>query len=247
MKRIRLTVAYDGTAYCGWQIQPNGITIEEVINRALSRLTGEDIAVIGASRTDAGVHARGNVAVFDTMSAIPPERFAYAVNTVLPEDIAVVKSGEVPGNWHPRYAESVKSYEYRILNQEMPDPLRRKDTWHVSFPLDIDKMRQAAAYLTGEHDFRSFCSIHTGVKSTVRTIFSLDLDREDAVIVIRIKGNGFLYNMVRIIAGTLVDVGRGFYSPGEVRDILEAKERKRAGATAPPQGLILSSIEYGRN
>ena len=125
MRRIELTVAYDGTDYCGWQIQPNGITVEEVLNRALSRLTGEEIRVIGASRTDAGVHARGNVAVFDTASTVPPERFAYAVNPLLPEDIVVVGAEEVPQDWHPRYQNSVKTYEYHILNREMPDPLRR--------------------------------------------------------------------------------------------------------------------------
>ena len=244
MRRIKLTVAYDGTDYCGWQIQPNGITIEKVLNNALSRLTGQTAAVIGASRTDAGVHARGNIAVFDTDSAIPPERIAYAVNPLLPEDIVVVKSEEVPPDWHPRYRDSVKTYEYRILNREMPDPLRRRDTWHVSFPLDLDRMRAAAACLTGEHDFRSFCSIHTGAKTTVRTIYALDIVRTDSLITIRISGSGFLYNMVRIIAGTLVETGRGFRSPNEVRNMLTAKERGQAGVTAPPQGLTLISIEY---
>lgn len=244
MRRIKLTVAYDGTAYCGWQIQPNGITVEEVLNRALSRLTGEEIHVTGASRTDAGVHARGNVAVFDTASAIPSERLAYAVNPFLPEDIVVVKSEEVPAEWHPRYQNSVKTYEYHILNREMPDPLRRRDSWHVSFPLDLDKMRAAAVHLVGEHDFRSFCSIHTGAKTTVRTICSLDIEKSEDLITIRISGNGFLYNMVRIIAGTLTEVGRGFRTPEEVNDILDAGARKQAGATAPSQGLVLAGIEY---
>ena len=236
MRRVKLIVAYDGTDYCGWQIQPNGITVEEVLNRALSRLTGEEIRVIGASRTDAGVHARGNIAVLDTASTIPAERFAYAVNPLLPEDIVVVKSEEVPQDWHPRYQNSVKTYEYRILNREMPDPLKRKYTWHVSFPLDIDKMREAAEHLKGQHDFRSFCSVHTAVKSTVRTIYTLDIVKSGDEIIIRISGNGFLYNMVRIIAGTLAEVG--------VRDLLTAKEREQAGATAPPQGLTLIRIEY---
>ena len=145
MRRIKLTVAYDGTNYCGWQIQPNGITVEEVLNRALSRLTGEKLRVTGASRTDAGVHARGNIAVFDTASTIPAERFAYAVNPLLPEDIAVVNSEEVPQDWHPRYQNSVKTYEYRILNREMPDPLRRNYTWHVSFPLASSIRRQVSS------------------------------------------------------------------------------------------------------
>ena len=244
MRRIKLIVAYDGTDYCGWQIQPNGITVEEVLNRALFRLTGEEIRVIGASRTDAGVHARGNIAVLDTASTIPAERFAYAVNPLLPEDIVVVKSEEVPQDWHPRYQNSVKTYEYRILNREMPDPLKRKYTWHVSFPLDIDKMREAAEHLKGQHDFRSFCSVHTAVKTTVRTIYTLDIVKSGDEIIIRISGNGFLYNMVRIIAGTLAEVGRGFRTPEDVRDLLTAKEREQAGATAPPQGLTLIRIEY---
>ena len=244
MKRIKLTVAYDGTDYCGWQIQPNGITVEKVLNRALSRLTGEDIAVTGASRTDAGVHAEGNVAVFDTASTIPPGRFSYAVNTLLPEDVVAVKSEEVAADWHPRYQESVKTYAYHILNREMPDPVRRKYVWHVNCPLDLEKMRTAAEYLTGEHDFKSFCSIHTGAKTTVRTIYSMDVERSGEVITIRVSGNGFLYNMVRIITGTLVEAGRGFRQPESVKELLDADERGKAGPTAPAQGLLLESIEY---
>ena len=203
MKRIKLTVAYDGTDYCGWQIQKNGITVEEVLNRALSRLTGENITVIGASRTDAGVHARGNVAVFDTNTRIPAERLTYALNALLPEDVTVVRSEEVPAGWHPRKCVSVKTYEYRILNREFPDPVRRRDTYFVSFRLDIERMREAAQYLIGEHDFKSFCSAQTTVEDTVRTIYDLDIDKEGDLITIRVRGNGFLYNMVRIIAGTL--------------------------------------------
>ena len=244
MKRIKLTVAYDGTDYCGWQIQPNGITVEEVLNKALSRLTGEDIAVTGASRTDAGVHAEGNVAVFDTASTILPGRFSYAVNTLLPEDVVVVKSEEVAADWHPRYQESVKTYAYHILNREMPDPVRRKYVWHVNCPLDLEKMRTAAEYLTGEHDFKSFCSVHTGAKTTVRTIYSMDVERSGEVITIRVSGNGFLYNMVRIITGTLVEAGRGFRQPESVKELLDADERGKAGPTAPAQGLLLESIEY---
>ena len=244
MKRIKLTVAYDGTDYCGWQIQPNGITVEEVLNRNLSELTGEEITVTGASRTDSGVHAQGNVAVFDSDTTIPPERIAYAVNRKLPEDIVVIRSEEVPGDWHPRYQETEKTYEYHILNREMPDPVRRRDTYFVSYPLDLEAMRRAAAYLKGEHDFRSFCNVHTDVQDTVRTIYDLDIIRSGDLVTVRIRGNGFLYNMVRIIVGTLVRVGRGFYSPGQVKEILEAKERTSAGITAPPQGLVLVKIDY---
>lgn len=244
MKRIKLTVAYDGTDYCGWQIQPNGITVEEVLNRNLSELTGEEITVTGASRTDSGVHAQGNVAVFDSDTTIPPERIAYAVNRKLPEDIVVIRSEEVPGDWHPRYQETEKTYEYHILNREMPDPVRRRDTYFVSYPLDLEAMRRAAAYLKGEHDFRSFCNNHTDVQDTVRTIYDLDIIRSGDLVTVRIRGNGFLYNMVRIIVGTLVRVGRGFYSPGQVKEILEEKERTSAGVTAPPQGLVLVKIDY---
>lgn len=245
MKRIRLTVAYDGTGYCGWQVQPNGITVEEVLNAALSQLTGEEIKVIGASRTDAGVHAEGNVAVFDTKTGIPPERIAYAVNRLLPEDIVVVKSEEVPENWHPRYQDSVKTYEYRILNREMPDPVRRFTTFHVSYPLNPEAMREAAGYLRGEHDFKSFCSIHTDVKSTVRTIYDITIERDGDIITLRISGNGFLYNMVRIIAGTLINVGRGAWPPERIKEILESADRGKAAATAPARGLILKDIRYG--
>ena len=246
MKRIRLTVAYDGTDYCGWQVQPNGITVEGILNRALSELTGEEIRVTGASRTDAGVHAEGNVAVFDTGTGIPPERIAYAVNRLLPEDVVVVKSEEVPGDWHPRYQDSVKTYEYRILNREMPDPVCRFTTFHVSYPLNLDTMREAAGYLRGEHDFKSFCSVHTDVKSTVRTIYDLTVEKEGDIITLRISGNGFLYNMVRIIAGTLINVGRGAWPRESLVEILQAGDRQKAAATAPAKGLVLKNIRYGK-
>ncbi|PWJ47417.1 tRNA pseudouridine(38-40) synthase TruA [Faecalicatena contorta] len=246
MKRFKLTVAYDGTNYCGWQIQPNGITIEEVLNKKLSKLTGSDIRVIGASRTDSGVHALGNVAVFDSDTTIPPGRLSHALNQRLPEDIVVVKSEEVPLNWHPRYCNSVKTYEYHILNAEIPDPTRRLTRYFVSYKLDLEKMKEAAGYLAGEHDFASFCNVRTNVEDTVRIVYSVDIDKRGDEITIRITGNGFLYNMVRIIVGTLLRVGRGFYTPGQVKDILEAQDRQAAGVTAPPHGLMLVGIEYNQ-
>lgn len=246
MKRIRLLVSYDGTDYCGWQIQPNGITIEEILNEKLKKLTGEDIHVIGVSRTDSGVHALGNVAVFDTDSPIPPERMAYALNQKLPADIVIVKSEEVPPDWHPRYQEQIsKTYEYHIYNAQIPDPLKRRYSTFVSFPLDVGKMQDGAAYLEGEHDFASFCNIRTNAENTVRRIDRIEIEKEDRDITIRVTGNGFLYNMVRIIAGTLIRVGRGFYTPEKVKEILEAEERTEAGVTAPPEGLTLVKIEYG--
>lgn len=246
MRRIKLVIAYDGTNYCGWQIQPNGITIEEVLNKKLSKLTGEEIHIIGASRTDSGVHALGNVAVFDTQTSIPPERLSYALNQRMPDDIVIVKSEEVPLDWHPRYCNCSKTYEYHILNAQIPDPTRRLTRYYVSYNLDLEKMRQAAGYLVGEHDFASFCNVRTNVEDTVRTIYSLEVTKHEDEITIRIKGNGFLYNMVRIIVGTLLRVGRGFYTPEQVKEILEAKNRQAAGVTVPPHGLMLMGIEYGR-
>ena len=245
MRRVRLFVAYDGKDYCGWQVQPNGITVEEVLNRELGRLTGEDIHIIGASRTDSGVHALMNVAVFDTASSIPPERMAYALNKRMPEDIVITKSDEVGADWHPRYQDNVrKTYEYHIYNAPVLNPLKRKYSAFVSFPMDVEKMRRGAAYLVGEHDFVSFCNVRTNVSDTVRTVEDVTVTEDGADIVIRITGNGFLYNMVRIIAGTLIRVGRGFYEPEKVREILEEKKRTAAGVTAPACGLVLVEIEY---
>ena len=243
-KRIKLTIAYDGTNYCGWQVQPNGITVEEVINKALCKLTGEDIAVIGASRTDSGVHALGNVAVFDSATSIPPERIAMALNQRLPDDIVIVKSEEVAPDFHPRYCDCEKTYEYHIINTRTPIPTKRLTNYFVSYDLDVERMQQAADYLVGEHDFVSFCNVRTQVEDTVRTVTELEVLREGEEITIRISGNGFLYNMVLIIVGTLVRVGRGFYTPDKVKAILEAKDRKAAGVTAPAHGLMLVEIRY---
>lgn len=244
MKRIKLTIAYDGTNYCGWQIQPNGITIEEVLNKALTKMLGEEIIIIGASRTDSGVHAMGNVAVFDTETTIPADKIGVALNQRLPDDIVIMKSEGVPLDFHPRYCNCSKTYEYHIINTRIPIPTKRLTNYFVSYVLDIDKMRQAASYLVGEHDFVSFCNVRTDVENTVRTITELDILTNGNEITIRITGNGFLYNMVRIIVGTLIRVGRGFYEPEKVKEILEAKDRKAAGVTAPAQGLMLVEIKY---
>lgn len=246
LRRIRLTVAYDGTNYNGWQYQPNGTTIEEVLNEALSNLTGEKVRVAGASRTDAGVHALCNYAVFDTRMRMPASKFAYALNQRLPEDIRIRRSEEVCAGWHPRSAKSIKTYEYRILNEEFPNPLERLYAHFTYLSLDEEKMRQAAAFLVGEHDFKSFCSPHTEVKDTVRTVHSLEIEKEGDIITVRISGNGFLYNMVRIIVGTLINVGRGACPPEKVKEILVARDRRKAAATAPAKGLVLKYIRYGK-
>ena len=243
-KRVMLIVAYDGTNYCGWQIQPNGNTIEGELNRALSELLGEKIIVSGASRTDAGVHSCGNVAVFDTTARMPAEKMSYALNQRLPEDIVVQCSKKVPLDFHPRHVKSKKTYEYRILNREFRDPNRRLDTYFYYRHLDVHAMREAAGYLVGEHDFKSFCAIGAQVKTTVRTIYACDVEKEGDIITIRVTGNGFLYNMVRIIAGTLVQVGGGAIEPEAVKEILAKKDRSAAGPTAPAHGLTMMGIEF---
>lgn len=244
MKRVMLTVAYDGTAYSGFQVQDNARTIEGELNRCLSELFGEEVKVIGASRTDAGVHALCNVAVFDTNVRMPGEKMSYALNQRLPEDIRIRESKEVPIDFHPRRLESHKTYEYRIMNAQFPLPTKRLYTYFTYRPLDIFRMRRAASYLIGEHDFKSFCSIATQAETTVRTIYSLQVEKEDEEIIIRVKGNGFLYNMVRIIAGTLMEVGKGRWEPEAIADILSAKDREAAGPTAPACGLMLTKYEF---
>lgn len=244
MRRIKLIVAYDGTAYCGWQVQQNGVTIEEILNKALTGLLKEPVAVIGASRTDSGVHARGNVAVFDTESRIPGDKICFALNQRLPDDIRIQASEEVPLTFHPRKANCTKTYEYKILNRKISMPLERLYSHFCYFDLDVDKMKRAAAFLVGEHDFKSFCTTRSQAEETVRTIYSLDIDKTGDMITIRISGSGFLYNMVRIITGTLVKVGMGIYPPEHVEEILEARNRAAAGPTIPAGGLTLVSLDY---
>lgn len=244
MKRIRLIVAYDGTNYCGWQVQPNGETIEGVLNRELSALLGENIKVTGASRTDSGVHSLGNVAVFDTDTRIPAEKISYALNVRLPDDIVIQDSCEVPLDFHPRHCDSRKTYEYRILNRTFPMPTRRLDTYFFYRKLNLKRMQEAAKYLEGTHDFKSFCSVNTAVEDTVRSIYSLTVQKQDDIITIRVQGNGFLYNMVRILAGTLIQVGLEERTPEQMPDILNARDRSAAGPTAPAHGLTMMGIEF---
>ena len=267
-----LTVAFDGTNYSGWQIQPNKETIEGVLNRELSRLLNEEIKVVGASRTDSGVHAEGAVCVFDTESKIPGDKFSYAINQKLPEDIRIRNSKEVDITFHPRRVNSRKPYRYRIRHDEFPNPLDARYSYHVYTKLDIEAMRKACEFIKGKHDFKSFCSVHTDVDTTVRTVYDVHIDvtpdkkllqmsglmksagesgamrsgGESAagrirpeIIDIYVTGNGFLYNMVRIIAGTLIEVGQGKIKPEEIPAIIEACDREKAGPTAPAKGLTL--------
>jgi tRNA pseudouridine38-40 synthase len=269
MKRIKLIVSYDGTNYCGWQIQPNGVTIEEVLNNTISELTNEEIKIIGASRTDAGVHALGNVAVFDTETTIPADRIHLALNQKLPRDIVITKSEEVALDWHPRYQKSIKTYRYYIVTGEVPDPTKRFTHCFTSGKLNVDKMKEAMSYFVGEHDFVEFTRGECSGKNTVRTIYKAEIRQEENVIIFEIQGNGFLYNMVRMMVGLVMHVGRGSCSPGVIKERLEEGRRKKAvdikddrdrvkdgedayltekksglKLTAPPQGLILKEIVY---
>lgn len=245
MKRIKLTVAYDGTAYRGWQVQPNGITIEEVLNNALSDLLKEPVCIIGASRTDSGVHAVGNVAIFDTENRMPGDKICFAVNQRLPEDIRVLNSEEVLLDWHPRKQNCTKTYEYKILNCRIDVPTRRLYAHFTYVPLDVEKMREGAQYLIGEHDFTSFCSARHQAEETVRTLYEITVEKgSDDVITIRLRGNGFLYNMVRIIAGTLIGVGSGKLEPGAFARAIESGNRLDLGVTAPAHGLTLMEVFY---
>lgn len=244
MKRVLLCVAYDGTNYSGWQLQDNAPTIEGELNKALSDLHGEEIAVIGASRTDAGVHALCNMAVYDTDARMPAEKVSFALNTVLPEDIKVVWSREVAPDFHPRHTNTVKTYEYTIYNEPIMPPTERLYAYHVKDKLDVAIMEKEAICLVGEHDFKSFASVYTTAETTVRTITDIDVRREGSYVKITVSGTGFLYNMVRIIAGTLIDVGLGRRAEGFTKAALDALDRRAAGPTAPARGLMLIKYEF---
>lgn len=316
MKRIKLIVSYDGTNYVGWQVQKNGLAVEQVINEHLRKLLKEDITIIGASRTDSGVHAAGNVAVFDTETRIPAEKIFLALNQGLPDDIKIVSSEEVDPDFHPRYHAKTKTYQYTILNSRYYAPLYRLYAGYVFYRLDVDKMREAAQYLVGEHDFLAFSTAGGQQKSSIRTIHSIVIeteplgnhcgyalaangvqqpsegraeaaecagsveraglaecmklaeckgavasdtdgqpaadgfvnhkrvDYEPQLIRITINGNGFLYNMVRIITGTLIKVGMGIYPPEYVKEILDSRDRRLSAPKAAACGLTLLEIEY---
>ncbi|MBO5093114.1 MAG: tRNA pseudouridine(38-40) synthase TruA [Lachnospiraceae bacterium] len=244
MMRVKIKVAYDGTAYHGWQIQNNGDTIEAQLNRHLSELLGEKIQVIGASRTDSGVHALCNVAVFDTNTRMPAGKISYAMNQRLPEDIRIQESVQVADDFHPRKCKSIKTYEYKIWRGEFPMPTQRLYSHFMYTPVNVELMREAAAYLEGKHDFKSFCSADSQAESTVRTIYKIELIEEGNMLKIRISGSGFLYNMVRIIVGTLIEFGTEKYPTEKMPEILEARDRQQAGPTMPAKGLTLVQYDF---
>ncbi len=242
--RVLLTVSYDGSNYYGWQRQSNFITVQQRLEEGLSALMGKEISVRGASRTDTGVHAAAQGAVFETDTTIPVDRIPYALNAFLPEDIVVRGAREVDESFHPQYSVIDKTYEYLILNDEFRDPKLIRYTEFIREKLDIDKMREACKYFLGEHDFKAFCASGSTAKTTVRTIYSLTVDKREKIVCIKVTGSGFLYNMVRIIAGTLADVGKGKLKPEDIEEIIASRDRTRAGKTLSPNGLTLREVHY---
>ncbi len=244
MRNIKLIIEYDGTNYAGWQRQNNVVTIQETIERAIGELTGEEIQITGSSRTDAGVHAKGFTGNFYTSSTIPIEKITGAINSKLPLDIVILHSSEVSCEFHSRYNSTGKLYSYSILNRRQSVAVGRNYVYNHKRILDIEAMKVAAEYFIGTHDFSAFKNLGSSVKTSVRTITQLDIIKNEDLIKIYIAADGFLYNMVRIIVGTLVRVGEGKIKPNEIKDIIESKERSRAGKSVPPSGLCLEEVFY---
>ena len=245
MRTIKLTIEYEGTNYQGWQIQPSGQTIQGVIQDRLKRLTGESSQLIGSGRTDAGVHALGQVAHFKTESRMDANTFQRALNSLLPEDIVIRRAEEVEAEFHARRSARSKVYEYRILNRATPPAIDRQYIWYVPQKLDLDEMKKATCSLVGEHDFSAFRSVGSSIRSSVRNILRADWKRgKGGLLRFEIEATGFLKQMVRAIVGTLVEVGRGKIDAEGFREILESRDRRKAGPTAPARGLFLKEVKY---
>ena len=245
LRRFKLIVEYDGTDYCGWQRQINGPSVQQTLEEALSRLTGETIAVTGSSRTDAGVHAMGLCAHFDSATRIPPEKIAFALNTMLPPDIRIRESSAAPEGFHARYSACGKVYRYRFYNSRHDCAIGRQYAAHVPLKLDVARMNQEAQALCGTHDFEAFAASGSVVKSTVRTIYRVQVTASGDDVTLLVLGDGFLYNMVRIIAGTLMEVGTGKRDMGAIAKAIETRDRLALGQTAPAKGLTLMRVLYG--
>lgn len=244
MRRVRVIVEYEGTNYVGWQTQPNGVSVQETLERALKKVTGEHTAVHGSGRTDSGVHARAQVAHFDTTARMPADKFAVAMNMLLPEDIRVLFSEEAPDGFHARFSAREKRYRYTVQCGPHARVFSRNTALHVYAPLDLPAMRRAAADCAGTHDFAAFMSAGTTLEDTVRTVFASDWSGDGAFLHYDIAGSGFLYNMVRILAGTMLAIGRGRMPEDAVRRAINSGARADAGATAPAHGLTLMRVKY---
>ncbi|HPD58241.1 MAG TPA: tRNA pseudouridine(38-40) synthase TruA [Smithellaceae bacterium] len=245
MRNFKMVVEYDGSAYRGWQRQKNGLSIQQVLEEAIKKITAQKVSVIGSGRTDAGVHALNQVASFRCATKLPVNSIYRGVNSVLPEDIVVKEMEEVPFEFHAQRDVKSKIYVYKICNQKLRPALGRNYSWFVRFDLDLPKMRQAAKYLLGTHDFSCFCATGTDVKDRVRTIMNIEIKKvAEGNIEIIVEAKGFLKYMVRNIIGTLVEVGRGKRLPEEMKKIIASRDRKIAGATAPAHGLFLMEVKY---
>ena len=244
MARYKLIVAYDGTNYNGFARQPNGVTVVETLEEAVEKIVQHKVYILGAGRTDTGVHAAGQCCIFDSETKVPVERLAKAINSQLPKDISVQSVEKVSDEFHPRFGAKRKTYRYQILNAKQRSPFLDKYTLLYPYEMDLDKMRLAAEKMVGTHDFKCFCSSKTDVQDTVRTIYDINIYQQDELVTVDICGNGFLYNMVRIIIGTLLKVNEGKLEPNDITRVIESKERNLAGPTAPPQGLTMLKIIY---
>ena len=245
MQNIKLTLEYDGTNYSGWQIQKNTVyTIQEKLQEALAKINKKPVKVQGASRTDAGVHATGQVANCILDVAIPIERVPVALNRLLPDDIVCKKAEKVGMDFHSRYDSSAKKYRYRIFNKKLPSVFVRNYVYHYIYDINLSLMKQACEYFIGTHDFTSFQASGCAAKNTIKTIESMDIYQRKPEIWLEIKGDGFLYNMVRIIVGTLIELSMGKIQLSDIKNIITARDRSQAGFTAPSQGLTLLEVYY---
>lgn len=243
--KILIRIAYDGSNYYGWQRQNGFVSVQQRVEEALYSLLGQKINIRGSSRTDTGVHAIAQGAVFHADTTIPVEKLPYAINSFLPKDIVVWQAREVDEEFHPQYSVIDKTYLYKIQNSPFRNPMLFNYTEHIRYELNVELMKEAAKYFLGEHDFSAFCAAGGQSKTKVRTIYSLDIERDKDIINIKVRGNGFLYNMVRIIAGTLAEVGRGKIKPCEIENIISSCNRAKAGKTMSPNGLTLMEVNYG--
>lgn len=245
MERIKCIIAYDGTNFSGYQVQPNKRTVQSEFESVLRKMhKGQEVKIVASGRTDAKVHAIGQVIHFDSVFTIRPDRWKHALNTMLPDDVQVILVEIVNSDFHARFDVTAKEYRYKLLTSKEGNVFKRNYSYHYHYPLDLEAMRDAATYLIGTHDFSSFCASRTGVKDKVRTIKQINIEKQSDELVFSFLGNGFLYNMVRILVGTLLDVGRGAMPPSEIENILAKKDRTQAGKTAPGHGLYLWKVFY---
>lgn len=244
MKRLLLSIQYDGTAYHGWQVQANALSVQEVFQDAVEKVFGKRLDVKGCSRTDSGVHANRYCLTLDTDMNISEEGVVMALNAQLPADIAVVDCREVPFDFHPRYSCTKKQYVYKIYNGSVRNPFLRNTAYYYRYPIDVDLLHTAAQSFCGTHDFAGFCSVKSDVEDTVRTVYRAEVKRDGDIVLFLFEADGFLYNMVRIMVGTLLFVNEGKIAPETLPDVIASKDRSRAGRTAQPQGLYLNKVYY---